>query len=177
MTICRKVFSASLLLWSALSTSAAQATEPVADNETIAALYKIDQDERGAKPRQPWEIIAQHDAEHAERVITLLREGAIRTPTDYCRAALIFHHGDTLDKKKLAYSLAWIGFQLDPANRDCALISAQAWDRILITQGRPQWYGTQYGKRDANSSLSGLLPIDKDAVSNEERARYGVDPQ
>ncbi|HEX8955755.1 MAG TPA: hypothetical protein VF798_05755, partial [Burkholderiaceae bacterium] len=123
------------------------------------------------------EVIAQHDAERAERTLTLLREGAVRTPTDYCRAALIFHHGDSLDKKKLAYSLAWIGFQLDPSNRDCALISAQAWDRILITQGKPQWYGTQYGGRDANSNLSGLLPIDKDAVSNEERARYGVDPQ
>jgi hypothetical protein len=78
-------------------------------------------------------------------------------------------------KKKLAYSLAWIRFQLDSTNKDCALISAQAWDRILISQCKPQWYGTQYGKRDTNSNLSGLLPIDKDAVSDEELARYGVE--
>lgn len=172
-----KIFCASLLCSVALIAASASAAEAFKDNESIAALFKIDQDERAAKPRQPWEVIAQHDTEHAQRVFELLRDGQIHTPTDYCRAALIFHHGDSLDKKKMAYSLAWIGFQLDPANKDCALVSAQAWDRILITQGKPQWYGTQYGKRDANSNLSGLLPIDKDAVSNEERARYGVDPQ
>lgn len=168
----RAALAAFCILFAALPSGAA---EPAGDNELVAALYKIDQDERAAKPRQPWDVIAQHDAEHAQRVLELLRDGQIRTPVDYCRAALIFHHGDTLDKKKLAYSLAWIGFQLDPANKECALVSAQAWDRILITQGKPQWYGTQYGKRDAASNLSGLLPLDKDAVSDDERKRYGVD--
>lgn len=162
-------------LIAAWSANAALAAEPVKDNDTIAALYKTDQDERAAKPRQPWDVIARHDSEHAQRVLELLRDGQIHTPTDYCRAALIFHHGDTLDKKKLAYSLAWIGFQLDQTNKDCALVSAQAWDRILINYDRPQWYGTQYGKRDANSNLSGLLPMDKGVVSDEERARYGVE--
>jgi hypothetical protein len=46
----------------------------------------------------------------------------------------------------------------------------------MTRQGKLQWYGTQYARRDEKAALSALLPVDKDAVTNAERRRFGVDP-
>jgi len=144
---------------------------------TLASLYKSDQDERMATPHAPWPEIEKHDVERGKTVLALLQEGEIRSATDFCRASLMLHHGQDVDSSKLAYSFAWIGYSLDATNKECALLTAQAWDRIMIRQGKLQWYGTQYARRDANSKLASPLPIEPNSVSDEERARFGVVPK
>ncbi|HEY8023907.1 MAG TPA: hypothetical protein VIF60_05035 [Burkholderiaceae bacterium] len=168
--------AAAYFLVVSLCSAYANAEEAASDDATLTALFNSDQAERTAVPRNPWPVIEKHDRERALSTLKLLKEGRLRSATDYCHASLIFHHGQELDQTKMAYSLAWIGYQLDPTNQECALLTAQAWDRVMTRQGKLQWYGTQYARRDEKAALSALLPVDKDAVTNAERRRFGVDP-
>ena len=92
---------------------------------------------------------------------------------------MVFQHGVSADDIRLAFSMAWVSASMNsdgvnPKCRDRALwLSAAAWDRIMMREEMPQWYGTQYHADDAKSEFK-LYKIDESAVSDEERLRFKV---
>lgn len=128
-----------------------------------------------------WQQVAQRDAERRPRVMELLQPGALRSSDDYFHAAFIFQHGDTTDDYRLAHALAAISWKLDPSNLESRWLVAATWDRLLLSQGQPQWYGTQsqqvsHVAPDGSTDTSPweLLPIDENAVTDSERVAMGV---
>lgn len=144
-------------------------------NPVLAELKAQDQAARsGAIKDIDWTKLSAADAARRVQVLDLIRQGTVRTAEDYCNAALIFQHGETVDEIKLAYSLATTSRALDPADKRCKWLSAAAWDRLLMRLNKPQWYGTQFTK--ASGGAWELYVVDETAVSDAERAEHGVPP-
>lgn len=144
-------------------------------NPVLAELKAQDQAARsGAIKDIDWTKLSAADAARRVRVLDLIKQGAVRNAEDFCNAALIFQHGETVDEIKLAYSLASTSRALDPADKRCRWLSAAAWDRLLMRLNKPQWYGTQFTK--SSTGTWELYPVDETAVSDAERAELGVPP-
>jgi hypothetical protein len=72
----------------------------------------------------------------------------------------------------MAHALATIAASLDPLDRSARWLKAASWDRLLLRQKKPQWYGTQY-VRDASGKWA-LGPIDESAVTDADRVELHV---
>ncbi len=105
-----------------------------------------------------------------QRVIDLYAKGVIQEARDNFHAAWVLLCGET----QAHYSLARMF-----ARRAAALgesrgwtLQAMAWDRWLVSLGKPQRFGTQIIKQGGRWSLGAVDP----KVSDDERAMYGVPP-
>lgn len=160
-----KILFASLL---ALCLNAGARAEGLpADHAELAALRKQDQADRQGKI--DWSEVALRDAARLARVRALMREGAMRTAADYENAAWVFQHGDTAEDIRIAHALATLAMNIgvDDGGRRRWLVAA-SWDRLLMRQQQPQWYGTQF-LSDAKGMY--LYPVAVDAVTDEERKK------
>src|SRR5688500_1004222 len=121
-----------------------------ADNEQLRAIVQADQAERERewKP-EDWQGVAQRDGERRAKVQIELAAGRVNTSSDFFNAALVMQHGQGLEDIRMAHALATIAASLDPSNRSAKWLKAASWDRMMSTQKKPQWYGTQY-VRDAD---------------------------
>ncbi|MBD9477546.1 hypothetical protein [Pseudoxanthomonas sp. PXM02] len=142
----------------------ASARETLADNGELASLRQQDQaDRQGAID---WTKVAPRDAARLARVKALIREGALRTGSDYENAAWVFQHGDTADDIRMAHALATLAMNLAPEEKRRRWLVAASWDRLLMRQQQPQWYATQF-LSDATGMY--LYPVAEDAVTDEQR--------
>lgn len=149
--------------------------EPAQSNALLAQLTAQDQAARsGAIKDIDWAKVSVEDAARRVQVLDMIRQGSVRSAEDFCNAALIFQHGDTVDEIRLAYSLATTSRALEPASKRCRWLSAAAWDRLLMRLNRPQWYGTQFTK--AQDGKWELYLVDETAASDSDRAELGVPP-
>lgn len=144
-----------------------------ADNERLLAIVKADQAEREKewKP-EDWQGIMQRDEERRVKVQIELAAGRVRTSSDFFNAALVMQHGQSLEDIRMAHALATIAASLDASNRNAKWLKAASWDRMMSTQKKPQWYGTQY-VRDSNGKWM-LYVMDETAVTDEDRAALGA---
>lgn len=137
-------------------------------NEELRRFFKEDQDDRKMSNRSE---LRARDRARRLRVEQLIHEGAVQTPEDYFHAALIFQHGEVLDHYWKAHELARVaaagGFS------GARWLAAAAYDRWLMSQGRPQKYGTQYIRDESGSRT--LWNIDP-TTTDEERAEWEVPP-
>lgn len=155
--------------------SSAVFAQPATVNPTLAELTAQDQAVRsGAMKDIDWDKVSVEDAARRVQVLELIKRGTVRSAEDYCNAALIFQHGNTIDDIRLAYSLATTSRALGAGERRCNWLSAAAWDRLLMRLKKPQWYGTQFIK--APSGQWELYSVDETAVSDSDRAELGVPP-
>lgn len=162
-----------LLLAATLTTLAS--ASPAPSNALLARLTADDQAARkGAYKDIDWDKLSREDAARRTQVLAFIREGTVRTPEDYCNAALIFQHGETIDDIRLAWSLATTSRALEPASRRCRWLSAAAWDRIMMQLKKPQWYGTQFAR--APSGQWELYQVDETAVTDSDRQELDVPP-
>jgi len=153
---------------------AAEATAPAAANPALARLEAEDQADRAPGSGDiDWAVVSQHDAARRDKTLALLRAGEIRSADDYFNAALIFQHGEAIEDTQLAFSLATTALRLDPKNGDARMLIAQAWDRILVKNGKPQWYGTQFS-RDKATGKWVINPTDPGAVTEAQREAMGI---
>ncbi|HEY0685803.1 MAG TPA: hypothetical protein VGD45_25910 [Steroidobacter sp.] len=120
------------------------------------------------------ERLLQRDEQRRAEVLALLAAGQLRTGHDFFCAAVVFHHGQTLDHYRMATSLAWMGMTLDPSNKDHLYMVASSWDRFMMKQNKPQWYGTKCVYESGRPTV--LYPVDEDAVTDEDRARFDLKP-
>jgi len=107
-------------------------------------LSKLVSDDQAA--RQPGESVADsalRDYERRVAVLKMLREGKVTEPIDYENAALIFQHGSTPEEYRLAHALATVAAALEPERRFAKQLKRVSWDRLHLSMGRQQWFGTQ----------------------------------
>lgn len=134
-------------------------------NTELAALYEADQSDR--REGLPYR---ENDRVRLARVKQLIADGALQEPVDQFRAAMILHHGESLEDYEQAYRLASMAF--DGGYEHARKLVALTLDRWLTHQGKPQRFGTQY-LHDANGWR--LMEYDP-ATTDEERARWEVPP-
>ena len=161
-----------ILVFSGIAMSQDDKPNSIEDNTLLKRLFEADQGDR--KSGTIDQETVKRDADRQEQVLAELRSGRIRTADDHYHAAMVFQHGESADDIRLAFSLAWISAQMDPKKKDRSLwLSAAAWDRIMMREDMPQWYGTQY-VADDNASAFRLYRVDETAVTDEERLRFKV---
>jgi len=144
-----------------------------ADNEQLLTIVQADQAERQqSHTNDEWIDIAKRDAQRRIQVQAELNAGRIKTAVDFFNAALVMQHGATLEDIRMAHALASIAASIDPQNRSASWLKAASWDRMMLTQKKPQWYGTQYVK-DANGKWM-LYEVDESAVTDAQRMELGA---
>jgi hypothetical protein len=146
---------------------AAAAGDALMDNATLAGIHEQDQAARTGRDID-WLALSKADAGRRAQVQAMLAAGDVRTASDYYHAAMVFQHGDTLADYRLANALATLASQLEPGNKHYRWLAGASWDRLLMRQLQPQWYGTQF-KGDARGMY--LYPVATDAVTDDERLR------
>lgn len=146
----------------------------VESNAALARLMAEDQaDRKPAAGDVDWSVVGPRDDARRAAVLRMLRNGEVRTASDYFAAALIFQHGETVEDIQMAFAMASAGRAIDPTIKQLKWLSAAAWDRILMRRGKPQWYGTQYTMNEATKRME-LYVVDESAVTDKERAELGV---
>ena len=139
-----------------------------AENAQLRTIVNADQAERQASHSpDEWIDIAKRDAQRRAQVLAELAAGRIQSSADYFNAALVMQHGESVEEIRMAHALTTISASLDPLNRNAIWLKAASWDRILLRQKQPQWYGTQY-VRDASGKWA-LYEVDETAVTDAER--------
>jgi hypothetical protein len=161
----------------ALCIDSAYAGDSDANNSRMEELFKQDQQDRNGFPETElsWAEINQRDESRRQEVLSALRSGELLTAQDFYIAAIIYHHGQTPDHYRLASSFAWIAATIEPGNKTYLWSTASTWDRLMVSRGKPQWYGVQ-PIIDDKGEIVGRHPIDEGIVSDEERARFQVMP-
>jgi hypothetical protein len=140
----------------------------------LASIAAADQADRNPGPNKiDWNVVGKRDTLRRAQVMQLLNAGQVRTAIDYFNAALVFQHGDDVADTQLALALATVASRMDPSNRDAKVLVADAWDRILVRSGKPQWYGTQFARSKTTGKWE-LYPTDPDAVTEAQRQAMGV---
>jgi tetratricopeptide (TPR) repeat protein len=108
-----------------------------------------------------------------KRVKEIVEADEVKTADDFYHAAMVLQHGRDPEDYKLAHELSLKAAELDPEHSSARWLAAAAKDRYLQNIGKPQIYGTQFRKVDGTWTLD---PIDETAVTDEERAKWGVPP-
>lgn len=144
-----------------------------ANNDRIRQLYAADQaDRQGQLSAEDWQDVSKRDEARRAEVLQTLALGRLTTASDYYHAAMIMQHGATLEDIRLAHAMATISAAMNPTDRSANWLIAASWDRILMYQKRPQWYGTQYVRGDDGAWA--LYSIDESAVADADRTRLGA---
>ncbi len=100
--------------------------------------------------------------------------GGLRTAQDYLRAAYLMQHGPDKDDPRIAHAMASLSWELDPHNKEARWLMAASWDRLMMSMGRPQWYGTQFDK--PSEKFPWTLGAVDPRVTDAERATFFVPP-
>jgi len=85
---------------------------------------------------------------------------------------LVYQHGDTEEEIARAHELSLKAAELDPDHPVARWLAAASKDRLLMRQGKPQLYATQYTKVDGKWVLYQVDP----SVTDEERAKWDCPP-
>lgn len=101
------------------------------------------------------------DAENRVRLIEIANAGMIVSPYDYYRASLMFLHqteGDAIENMQIAFEYAMTSMRLGCL--DAPYTVARTYDRMLLTMGRGQRYGTQFERRGVPKPMhEGIVPM------------------
>ncbi|MDX1530415.1 MAG: hypothetical protein R3362_02715 [Rhodothermales bacterium] len=164
-------------------TGAAPETPPVdttaTDSPELRRLMEADQAARQADWSQltpdSLRAIWTADSLRQVRVRELLADGAVRTPADHYHAALVLQHGRDSTDYRQAYRLSRAAAE---AGYDGARwLVPRAYDRWQLSIGEPQVYGTQFFSGPDGAGLKLDEPHGLDAVTDAERARWGLAPK
>jgi hypothetical protein len=143
------------------------------DNAELAALFAADQADRRASPSIDWSAVAPRDS--ARRVSVRRILGTLGQPSsnDWYHAAMVMQHGNDTTAARLAHEWAGRAVSADSTHAKAKWLVAAAWDRYLMRQGKPQWYGTQFVRPNPSAAWE-LYNVDTTKVTDDDRRRLGV---
>lgn len=136
----RVAVPASLGQWNANETYAFDIDRPT--NAEMTSIFEADQAARTPK-NIDWSVVSAEDVLRRTRTKTLLDNGNLQSGNDYFHAAFIFQHGDGPNDYLLAHILAMIA--VARGKPSAIWIASATLDRYLMSIGKPQVLGTQYG--------------------------------
>lgn len=137
----------------------------------LQRLYQEDQADRKIVPLDlAW--LAPRDRRRREQVGAILAAGGARSSIDCFRAAMVFHHGETVEDFRLANQLVRQAVELDPDHDGARWLAAAAEDRLLMEQKQPQKWGTQFDRVDGVWVVWEVDP----AITDAQRAEWNVPP-
>ncbi len=158
-----------------------QTAAPTLDNARLAEIYKQDQaDRQGPIENLDWEKVSARDRQRQDEVKAMLKRGEVVTGQDYFHAAMVFQHAMDKQGYKLAHELAWIGASM--GSRSAKWLSAASWDRLLVSMGENQRFGTQYRQKDPANHKPGekmvfeMTPVDEDGTTDAMRKALNCPP-
>ncbi len=116
-------------------------------SEQLAYMVRTDQ---GDRVNLRWLRLERDDARLA-RTKDLLAQGLVAGPKEMLDAALIFQHGADSTDYRTAHELALAAAAADSGLADWELrhanwLARAAYDRWMLSIGKPQKYGTQLGQ-------------------------------
>jgi hypothetical protein len=145
-------------------------------NKELIALFEKIQEIRAASTNNNWKDkdfvkkITELEKKASKRIFQLLKAKKLRTADDFYRAAFILHHGKGLKSYLAATALAAISNHLgEPWGKN---LYAVALDRLLLSIGLPQQFGSQYIKRKSKYKLA---PFNK-STTDKKRREYLIEP-
>jgi hypothetical protein len=146
------------------------------NNAELTKIFEDDQADRTGSPdalaKADWTAIDARDRARQDRVRQILAAGGAKTADDYFHAAMVFQHGDTDAEIAESHELSLKAVELDPEHPTARWLAAASEDRLLMRQGKPQHYGTQFKKVDGKWVLHDVDP----AVTDDERAEWDCPP-
>ncbi len=166
----------------------------VNDNQLIEKLYLEDIEIRELDAQTDTVNLEVYDKKHREQIFQLLAENKVITAKDKIRAAWILQHtagklcnGEltsiSSENFLLAYKLSSEALSMFEIQKDTATLKkgqiqrivALNYDRYLLFSFGYQKFGTQFVFDDKTQEML-LAPIDTTLSSDEERAKFYVEP-
>ncbi|GEM_PF-4135953 len=145
-------------------------------NKELVVLFEKIQEIRAKSSDRDWENnnfvqeLEVLEGRVRRKTLKLLERKKLKTADDFYRASFIFHHGKDYKSYSIATALAAISHHLgDPWGKN---LYAVALDRLLLSIGLPQQFGTQYVKKGGKYQLA---PFNK-STTDKERKKYLVEP-
>jgi len=150
--------------------AAARATTAgVADNPEIKSIVDADQADRQgnrtARTPEEREASTARDKVRNARMREIVATGEVRTANDFARAGLVLQHSARFAGYRLAHELAVASMLLGDRSGGRWLVAA-SYDRMLLSVGLDQRFGTQYGP-------TGLSAVDEAGICDNERQALG----
>ncbi|HUY69801.1 MAG TPA: hypothetical protein VMU70_02190 [Candidatus Tyrphobacter sp.] len=145
----------------------------------LKTIYDGDQKDRAEKlwEKDP-QLMAKRDSTRLKRILELVENNRLKKPADFLHAAMILQHGSEIRHYELAREFAKKaadqGYTPETGEVDPFWLAAAAKDRSLMSQGKPQRYGTQ-SRKDVKDGPWYLYQVDP-SITDEERARFHVRP-
>lgn len=149
----------------------AEAAYLLSINVDLYRLFQEDQADR--RGDIDWEVVSARDEARRAAVTEMIEADQLHASDDFVHAAFIFQHGADSTSYRTAHELAMRAVAIDSTNMGARWIAAASKDRYLQSVGKPQIYGTQLLRRNGRWTLQ---PYDTTAVTDAERARWGVPP-
>jgi len=150
------------------------------NNETLTQLQQQDQADRTyyhANKLTEKQLFV-NDRKRLKAVFEMLENNELQTSDDYKNAAIILHHGRTIEDERhlqasdMAIELMRKSIKLEP-NRGKWLLAAII-DRNLMIKGKPQIYGTQYIRKHKSTPWE-FYKIDPTQITDKERKVHNVE--
>ncbi len=159
--------------WEALlaQVEAAQDARIASINGELYDLFVADQEDRQLDEID-WGAVGPRDKARQARVAEILSADGAKASIDFYHAAMVYQHGSTVEDTQKAHDLAIRALTIDPPHEPARWLAAASEDRVLMRQGKPQKWGTQFEKETPESPWR-LYPVDP-SVTDEERSRWNV---
>ncbi len=141
------------------------------ENKELADIRAADQKDREgdmSKPMSDADSAAwmKRDRDRQARVLQILKEGGAKTAKDFEASALVLQHSSKFEGYELAHELCLASLAL--GSKDAAWLVSRTYDRMLLSAGYRQRYGT-------NSDMRGIMPY-SDGMNDRMRKLAGVKP-
>lgn len=148
--------------------------EPRNISEELKNMYEADQEDRKSwrTGGTDWEVVKPRDNSRMKRVEELYSQGLLKTADDMYYAAMIYQHGDKPEHYEKAMELSRQAGKF--GHPDGKRFSALAEDRYLLSIGKPQIWGTQFMRKNADEQWKIREPFDRMAKTHEERKEMGL---
>jgi len=145
------------------------------DNEELRRLFNEDQADR--QPAYEGKtidllVMSRRDDEREKRVKELYAADQLRTGADYYHAGMVLQHALTPDDYLLCHDLCVVA--IAKGEPRAKWLAAASLYRFLVSVGRPQRFGTQYGTARPGFPIR-MSPVDP-TVTDRLRGEFGVAP-